>query len=174
MECGFKPPNKCYMFYQLRVFAMLKLRKAEVHELDLIYSMGFDVWGEGLSYEEYLSGCRNSKKYLAGTWYVLDEKSQVVSSLIVYSGMFDLKEGSFGIGSVATPLELRHQGYASKLVNLVKSELFDRRNCKTIYLHSDIEQQFYMKLVFVSIQGSDCMICTKEPVVSNGTIPAYF
>ncbi|WP_061031400.1 GNAT family N-acetyltransferase [Vibrio splendidus] len=153
---------------------MLKLRKAEAHELDFIYLMGFDVWGGGLSSEEYLIGCRNSEKYLSGTWYVLVEKGQVVSSLIVYSGMFDLKESAFGIGSVATPQELRHQGYASKLVNLVKSELFDRNHCKAIYLHSDIDQQFYMKLGFVSIQGSDCMICTKEPVVSNGAIPAYF
>ncbi|TFH88962.1 GNAT family N-acetyltransferase [Vibrio ouci] len=153
---------------------MLKLRKAEAHELDFIYLMGFDVWGDGLSSDEYLVGCRNSEKYLAGTWYVLVEKDQVVSSLIVYSDMFDLEEGSFGIGSVATPQELRHKGYASKLVNLVKSELFDRNHCKALYLHSDIEQQFYMKLGFVSIQGSDCMIYTKEPEASNGAIPAYF
>ncbi|MDA0145549.1 GNAT family N-acetyltransferase [Vibrio sp. RW] len=153
---------------------MLKLRKAEAHDLELIYLMGFDVWGDGLSSEEYLVGCRNSEKYLEGTWYVLVEKDQVLSSLIVYSGMFDLKEGSFGIGSVATPQELRHQGYASKLVNLVKSELFDRNHCRALYLHSDIGQQFYMKLGFVSIQGSDCMIYTKEPVASNEVIPAYF
>ncbi|MEZ9176257.1 GNAT family N-acetyltransferase [Vibrio kanaloae] len=160
---------------ELYVLANLGLlRKAEAHELDFIYSMGFDVWGDGLSSEEYLAGCRNSEKYLSGTWYVLVENDQVVSSLIVYSGMFGLKENSFGIGSVATSLELRHQGYASKLVNLVKSELFDKNDGKALYLHSDIEQQFYMKLGFVSIQGSDCMIYTKEPVASNGSIPAYF
>ncbi|MDA9556651.1 GNAT family N-acetyltransferase [Vibrio sp.] len=153
---------------------MLKLRKAEVHELDLIYLMGFDVWGEGLSSEEYLAGYRNSQKYLAGTWYVLVDKDKVVSSLIVYSGMFDLKEGSFGIGSVATPLKLRCQGYASKLIDLVKSELFDRNDCQALYLHSDIKQSFYMKLGFTSLQGSDCMIYTKESLASNGPIPAYF
>ncbi|EKO3678170.1 MULTISPECIES: GNAT family N-acetyltransferase [Vibrio] len=153
---------------------MLKLRKAEAHELDLIYSMGFDVWGDGLSFEDYLAGCRNSEKYLAGTWYVLVEKEEIVSSLIVYSGMFDLKEDSFGIGSVATPLKLRNKGYASKLVNSIKSELFDKNNCKALYLHSDIGQQFYTKLGFVSIRGSDCMIYTKEPAASNGSIPTYF
>ena len=153
---------------------MLKLRKAEAHELDFIYLMGFDVWGDGLSSEDYLVGCRNSKKYSVGTWYVLVEKDQVVSSLIVYSGMFDLKEGSFGIGSVATPRELRQQGYASKLVDLIKSELFDRNYCNALYLHCDIGQQFYMKLGFVRIHGSDCMIYTKEPVASDGAIPEYF
>jgi predicted N-acetyltransferase YhbS len=153
---------------------MLKLRKSEAHELDLIYSMGFDVWGDSLSLEEYLTGCRNSEKYLSGTWYVLVENDQIVSSLIVYSGMFDLKEGSFGIGSVATPLELRHKGYASRLVNLVKVELFGNQDCKALYLHSDIEHQFYIKLGFVSIQGSDCMIYTEGQLAFDGSTPAYF
>ncbi len=30
------------------------VREAQCHELDAIYAMGFDVWGDGISYEEYL------------------------------------------------------------------------------------------------------------------------
>ncbi|MDV2405220.1 GNAT family N-acetyltransferase, partial [Vibrio cholerae] len=41
------------------------LRKAELFELDTIYSMGFDVWNGGLSFQEYLVNCQNSKKYQA-------------------------------------------------------------------------------------------------------------
>lgn len=96
------------------------LRLAEPDELDIVYLMGFDVWGDGLSLDEYLSCCRSNGKYSKGTWYVLVEKEQVVSALIVYSGTFGLQKGCFGLGSIATHPQLRHKGYASKLIHLVK------------------------------------------------------
>ncbi|CDT76483.1 hypothetical protein VCR29J2_50063 [Vibrio coralliirubri] len=43
-----------------------------------------------MTLDGYLTGCRNSEKYLSGTWYVLVEKDRVVSSLIVYRDMFVL------------------------------------------------------------------------------------
>ncbi|EPO7472538.1 GNAT family N-acetyltransferase, partial [Vibrio cholerae] len=101
------------------------LRKAELFELDTIYSMGFDVWNGGLSFQEYLVNCQNSKKYQAGTWYVLVDGERIVSSLIVYSGLFGLQEGCFGIGSLVATPELRHRGYGSKLVGLMKAELLN-------------------------------------------------
>ncbi|NVC94078.1 GNAT family N-acetyltransferase [Vibrio natriegens] len=138
------------------------LRKAKIYELDIVYSMGFDVWNGGQSYDDYLVNCRNSKKYQSGTWYVLVEDEQIVSSLIVYSGLFDLKEGCFGIGSLGTVPEQRNNGYGSTLINLVKTELFKNKSCKTIYLHSDIEHKYYENLGFVSVNGSDCMCTTKD------------
>ena len=33
----------------------MQLRKATTSELDSIYTMGFDVWGDGLPFQEYLS-----------------------------------------------------------------------------------------------------------------------
>ncbi|MDN3612501.1 GNAT family N-acetyltransferase [Vibrio ostreicida] len=152
----------------------MRLRKAEANELDVIYSMGVDTWSGGLSLQAYLTSCRNSEKYAAGIWYVLVDKDQVVSSLIVYSRMFDLREGCFGLGSVATPLELRRKGYASKLVNRIKAELFSKHACKALYLYSDIDQEFYRKLGFVSIQDSDCMIYSKDQALFDGSLPAYF
>ncbi len=150
------------------------LRKAKVFELDIVYSMGFDVWNGGLSYDEYLVNCRNSHKYQSGTWYVLVEDEQIVSSLIVYSGLFDLKEGCFGIGSLATIPEQRNNGYGSMLINLVKTELSKNKTCKAIYLHSDIEHEYYENLGFVSINGSDCMCATKDSSVFESSLPAYF
>ncbi|MEZ8720974.1 GNAT family N-acetyltransferase [Vibrio pomeroyi] len=150
------------------------LRLAEPYELDIVYLMGFDVWGDGLSLDEYLSCCRNSGKYFRGTWYVLVEKEQVVSALIVYSGTFGLQEGSFGLGSVATPPTLRRKGYGSKLVNLVKAELFAHQNCEVLYLHSDIDQQFYKRLGFVSVEGSDCMYIASDDAEFKGSMPDYF
>ncbi|EGQ9206979.1 MULTISPECIES: GNAT family N-acetyltransferase [Vibrio] len=153
-----------------RVFA----RKAKPHELDAIYSMGFDVWGDDLAYEEYLVGCHHSKKYQAGTWYVLIDNEQILSSLIVYKNMFGLKEDCAGIGSVATPNSLRGRGYASNLVNLVKIELFSNHNCKTVFLHSDINHKFYSRLGFVSVKGTDCMYASRDAFDFDGSMPAYF
>ncbi len=150
------------------------LRKAKTFELDIIYSMGFDVWNGGQSYEEYLVNCRNSKKYQSGTWYVLVEEEQIVSSLIVYSGLFDLKEGCFGIGSLATVPEQRNNGYGSTLIHLVKAELFKNRGCKAIYLHSDIEHEYYENLGFVSVNGSDCMCTARDHLICESSLPAYF
>ncbi|OED71315.1 GNAT family N-acetyltransferase [Vibrio splendidus ZS-139] len=152
----------------------MHLRKAELHELDTIYTMGFDVWGDGLSLDDYLTACRNSEKCLSGTWYVLVAKDNVVSSLIVYRDMFSLAKGCCGIGSVATQQELRHKGYASELINLVRTELFTRHNCKALYLHSDIEHQFYNKLGFVNVGSSDCMYILNDSSDFDGRIPDYF
>ncbi|EGQ9318398.1 GNAT family N-acetyltransferase [Vibrio parahaemolyticus] len=152
----------------------MHLREAEVHELDAIYSIGFDAWSDGLSYEKYLSACRSSKKYQAGTWYVLIENEQILSSLIVYHNLFDLKDGCFGIGSLATPKIFRGKGYASNLVNLVKADLFAKQNCKAIFLHSDIDHQFYSRLGFIAIEGSNCMYAPSGSFGFDGSIPSYF
>ncbi len=91
----------------------MHVRKADLHELDTIYTMGFDVWGDGLTLDDYLTGCRKSEKYLSGTWYVLIEKDRVVSSLIVYSDMFGLAKGCSVLA-----LWLRLKNYDTKAMRL--------------------------------------------------------
>lgn len=150
------------------------LRTAHTHELDDIYLKGFDVWGSQLSVDEYLACCYNNGKYQKGTWYVLIEQEQIVSSLIVYQREFGLLEGSRGLGSIVTPPELRGKGYASKLINLVKDELFQDQNSKALFLHSDIDKEFYRRLGFTAIEGSDCMYSTSDNAEFKGAIPAYF
>ncbi len=150
------------------------LRKAEPFELDTIYSMGFDVWNGCLSFQEYLVNCQNSKKYQAGTWYVLVDGERIVSSLIVYSGLFGLQEGCFGIGSLVTAPELRHRGYGSQLVGLMKAELLNAPSCKAIYLHSDIGRKYYEDLGFFSINDSDCLCVSKDQSHFENPIPTYF
>ena len=152
----------------------MQLRKATTSELDSIYTMGFDVWGDGLPFQEYLSHCRQSKKYQSGDWYVLTEQETVVSSLIVYQDMFSLKEDYFGIGSVAISPTHRQKGYASKLINLVKAKLFEEQNCKALYLHSDIHHEFYKKLGFTRILDSNCMLCSNDESLFSSPIPYYF
>jgi hypothetical protein len=44
-----------------------RTRRANIHEMDTIYMMGFDVWTEGQDGEAYLNDCRSSPKYARGT-----------------------------------------------------------------------------------------------------------
>jgi predicted N-acetyltransferase YhbS len=159
---------------QFKKLTRMKLREAKAYELEAIYAIGFNAWSDGLSYEEYLVDCRGSEKYQAGTWYVLIENEKILSSLIVYHDRFGLKENCFGIGSVATPNSLCGKGYASNLVNLVKKELFTNHNCKALFLHSDIDHQFYNRLGFLTIEGSDCMYALSDSFEFGSSIPAYF
>lgn len=149
-------------------------RKATVDELELIYMMGFDIWGDGASMADYLDSCRLSKKYQSGTWYVFILHGNPVSSLLVYSNHFGLKEGCFGIGSVLTSPKFRRQGHGTKLVSLVKENLLSVHHAKAIYLHSDIDRGYYAKLGFTSVQGTDCMCISNDPSYCEGPIPSYF
>ncbi|WP_413283634.1 GNAT family N-acetyltransferase [Vibrio sp. MA40-2] len=152
----------------------MNVRKAKAHELDCIYAMGFDVWNDGLTFEEYLTACRKSTKYQSGTWYLLIDNDKIVSSLIVYSDNFGLKEGCFGVGSVATSPNCRGKGYASYCISSITTELFANSNCKAVYLHSDIGYEFYHKLGFVRIEGTDCMLYAKQSSKWDHSIPSYF
>jgi len=150
------------------------VRKAENNELDLIYSMGFDAWSDGLSIHEYVDVCRASKKYQLGVWYVLISDVGPVSSLIVYLNQFGLKERCFGIGSIATIPEFRRKGYGAKLLNLMKNELLSNHNAQAIYLHSDIDREYYSKLGFISLKDTNCMVYSNELSVFESLLPEYF
>lgn len=58
------------------------VREAQDNEMDQIYLMGFDAWSEGSSKDEYLEKCRNSQKYKKGTWHVLSNSKDLLSSMI--------------------------------------------------------------------------------------------
>lgn len=52
---------------------MKKLRKATSKDMNIVYMMGYDVWGNNMSPKEYLVMCQGSSKYKLGQWYVLEE-----------------------------------------------------------------------------------------------------
>lgn len=148
-----------------------KIRPANKSDLECIYLMAYDTWGQGISKQEYLNLCDKSKKYQCGIWYVFLENDQLVSSLIVYSSGFSLPMNSYGIGSISTRKDLRNKGFASFFVSRVVNLILSDRN--SIYLHSDIGCSFYEKFGFKSIDGSSCMVKNKDNFIKN-TIPDYF
>ncbi|WIV17235.1 GNAT family N-acetyltransferase [Paenibacillus polygoni] len=164
---------------------MLKIRRATKEEMIEIYKMGYDAWGDNLPYEEYITMCQASNKYKKGTWYVLEatDTKQLLSSLIVYE--LNLSESQIvkGIGSIATPVYLRKNGYASLLVKEMINKLEQEENGNNIFLYSDIGIEFYKKLGFIILpnnsqkyKDSVCMYYSKENDIDSISldIPDYF
>lgn len=159
----------------------MKVREAAQADLDHVYMMGFDAWGEGQAENVYLEQCRASPKYKRGRWYVLeDERGELLSSLITYK----LGPGTAGIGSIATPPALRKRGLAARLIKDVLA-LLTREGAKTVFLFSDIAPEFYESLGFRKLPASlqrypksACMawgVSAAEIVNAPGfTPPAYF
>lgn len=131
--------------------------------------MGFDVWAEGSSREDYLEGCRASAKYKKGTWFVLSDGSRLLSSLIVY----DFGNQKFGIGSIATPPDFRKRGYASESIQSAISYLEDKVGALTLYLYSDIEPDFYEKFGFVRLQPDGQRYKTTTCMVRSKNLEKY-
>jgi len=143
--------------------------------MDSIYLMGYDVWGDDSNIADYLNGCRNSKKYAQGQWYVLTVDGLPVSALIVYHDQFKLDEYNCGIGSISTGIEYRKRGYAKELINSIVTQLFTSTDINMIFLHSDIGYPFYEKLGFQRIPNENqCMYKQKSIDVDLGGIPSYF
>jgi predicted GNAT family N-acyltransferase len=162
-----------------------KIREAIIEDMIEIYKMGYDVWGDNLQYEEYITMCQNSNKYKKGKWYVLEatDTKQLLSSLIVYD--LNLSENQIvkGIGSIATPLFLRKNGYASLLVKETIDKLEQEENCNNFFLYSDIGIEFYKGLGFMALpndsqkyKDSVCMYYSKENDIDSISlnIPDYF
>ncbi|WED29440.1 GNAT family N-acetyltransferase [Vibrio sp. DW001] len=151
------------------------IRRVKIEELDSVYLMGYDVWGEDLSLNEYLLECRNSSKYKLGCWYVLVVNDKPAASLIVYSGQFGLVKHCYGIGSVATDNEMRGKGFASYLVQSVTHQLLNEEKARAVFLHSDINTEFYEKLGYQCIQSTSCMVHLDQSSNSfEDSIPSYF
>ncbi|MEY9976788.1 GNAT family N-acetyltransferase [Lysinibacillus sp. RC79] len=164
---------------------MKKIREATKEDMIEIYKMGYDVWGDNLPYEEYITLCQASNKYKKGKWYVLEatDTKQLLSSLIVYE--LNLSEDQIvkGIGSIATPLYLRKKGYASLLVKETINKLEQEENCNNFFLYSDIGIEFYKGLGFIVLpndsqkyKDSVCMYYSKENDIDSISldIPDYF
>ena len=142
----------------------MNFRKAESQELDEIYQMGFDAWADEMTESEYMNACRASTKYKKGQFYVLpNEKGSLVSSLVLYP----FTDVSYGLGSLATPPELRQRGYATQLMQVVLSEL-DRVQIHQVFLYADISPEFYERVGFRALPAhfqtkefSICMVRTK-------------
>lgn len=137
----------------------MTLRPAAASELDAVYRMGFDVWGEGLGLDAYLAGCRASPKYAAGTWWVSADGDDVpLSSLLAHEIALPSGAPAVGLGSIATPPELRGRGHASRLISEFLRVREATHGTEVFFLFSDIAPAFYERFGFAAL-----MPCPGKP-----------
>ena len=145
-------------------------------ELDAIYRLGRDAWGEGCTEEVYLDECRRSVKYERGTWHVLTSGGRIGAALIVHAEGFSLPAGCHGIGSVAAAPDARRRGHASRLLEDVLKAL-ERSGSRGVFLFADVETSLYARHGFEPVDRADGASCLWRAFGSGDDppgSPSYF
>ncbi|MFS0781678.1 GNAT family N-acetyltransferase [Bacillus sp. 1P06AnD] len=128
----------------------MNIREATICDMEAVYLMGYDAWGDNRQINEYLDMCRQSTKYQRGQWFVLEcsETGNLLSSLIVYD--LTQQEGRIhkGIGSIATAPPERCKGLAATLLKGVMERMESAHQDALFFLYSDIGTDYYCKLGF--------------------------
>lgn len=133
----------------------LTLRSAAMSEMEAVYLMGKDAWGEGCAEAEYLRLCRESRKCRRGRWHVLTTADGgLLCAAIAYRLPPLAGRLTLGLGSLATVPEARGRGYASLALNGLLAGY--RRHCRAevFLLFADIEWRFYQRLGFMPLPQS--------------------
>lgn len=169
----------------------MNLREAKQKDYKIIYMMGYDAWGDGLSESDYLETCKSSKKYASGKWYVLESDGQVLLGSLLIHNLNHLNSGTGleirGIGSVSTPLYLRSKGYGSKIIESTMLYINKDIPIDIWFLYSDIGSKFYNRLKFEALpdsfqkKSSSLLMAFSKPDIWNINtnipqieIPKYF
>lgn len=118
-------------------------REACKSEIACILKEGCLVWHKGRTWEQYFAD--NHKEDAYGARYVVEDGGQIVSSLILlrFGKIFDRQV--YGIGSVITPPEFRHRGYAAELL---ENTLKLVRDGDIVFLYSEVPPPFYERFGF--------------------------
>lgn len=119
-------------------------RQSNIEETDPILREGYKVWHKDRTYEKYRA--ENVKEDAYGTRYVIEDNEQVVCSLILLELKSIDGKKAYGIGSVLTPPDHKHKGYATKLLgNCIR--LINIREAM-IFLYSEVAPAFYERFGF--------------------------
>jgi GNAT superfamily N-acetyltransferase len=122
------------------------VRPARPEELEAVFLLGYDVWGEGAPLGDYLAECRASAKYAAGRWTVVAVEGAVAGAVLVYRGGFGLPAGAWGAGSLSVDPAVRRLGLAKALMRAVLE-----REPGTAFLWADVLPGFYRSLGFAPL-----------------------
>ncbi|MDP3543748.1 MAG: GNAT family N-acetyltransferase [Elusimicrobiota bacterium] len=130
----------------------MTIRPAAASELEAVYRMGYDVWGERLGLDAYLAACRASPKYAAGAWWVSAGGDGVpLSSLLAHEILLPSGRPAVGLGSIATPPALRGRGHASSLIAGFLRAREESHGTEVFFLFSDIAPAFYERFGFAAL-----------------------
>ena len=132
----------------------MNVRVANQSDMPIVHMMAHDTWGEGTPASEHIALCLASPKYAKERWFVLEHEGELKSSLICYRDAFSLPPNTVGIGSVATTLAHRRNGFAATMIREVMSRFSEVGTVDAFFLYSDVDPIIYEKLGFIK-QPSD-------------------
>ena len=144
-------------------------REARESEITYILKEGCSVWHKGRTWEQYFAD--NHKEDAFGTRYVVEDGGRIVSSLILLrlGKLFD--RNMLGIGSVITPPEFRHKGYAAELLEKTMHLVEDG---DVVFLYSEVPPPFYERFGFRVLPAnmqkdpdSICMARCEDPILEQ-------
>lgn len=125
------------------------VRPARPEELEAVFLLGYDAWGDGAPLGDYLAECRASAKYASGRWTVVAVQGAVAGAVIVYRAGFGLPAGAWGAGSLCVDPAVRRLGLAKALMRSVLE-----REPGTAFLWADVLPGFYRSLGFTPLPES--------------------
>lgn len=121
------------------------LRVAAPEDAAMCLACGYDTWGEGVPFDQYVARYRESKNHLRGIRYLL---LGVDGGIIATVNTLRFTRGLIGIAAVAVDPAKRGQGYGSLLVRGVM-ELFRCEDSQVRFaLFSEIDPTMYVRLGF--------------------------
>lgn len=136
-------------------------RRSKQEEMNGLFQEGYQVWSRNRTFEQYCMD--NGKEDAYGIRYVIEEKGEIVSSLILLSLKEIKGRKVYGIGSVLTPSIHKHKGYATELIKSCLEQI-NEKDAMT-FLYSEITPSFYERFHFRALpenlqkdSGSICMV----------------
>ncbi len=137
-------------------------------DMEDIYKLGYDQWGDGIGLNEYLCLCKSSRKYQKGTWILFGDRNTHLPmvALICYQiiDVFDIPV--VGIGSLATDPKMRSRGYASEALTTIVDTCNKELATQLLVLFPDKNTSMYKNVGFI---GAD-----SRNRLHGQTIPMYY
>lgn len=130
----------------IRRFTQVGLvRRGYGDELVEAASFGFDAWGKGQSFDEYVSAYVAERDFSRGVWFVLEapdgERVAVVNTLRFAPGLI-------GLASLATKPSERGKGHGSLLTRAVMEVLRVEDSSARFALFSEVSPAVYERFGF--------------------------
>lgn len=131
---------------QKRFTAVGRIRVAYPEDINECLAFGYDTWGEGVPFDQYVSQYVTSRNHLRGTRYILElETGETVATLNTLRFARDL----VGIASIAVASARRARGYASLLTRGVMELFRCEAPSSRFMLFSEVKPTIYERLGFV-------------------------
>lgn len=142
---------------------MAHLRVADSHEIETIYRESHQIWGGGLTRQDYLQVWREleatpwGRRYMAFLVWV-DDRGRILSSMKLYRPMIRCNDETARgavIGAVFTPRKRRRRGHAAAMLREAL-RVARVRGDRPALLFSDVGVRYYAALGFRALPAEEC------------------